>query len=223
MPPKTFLIIGATGAAGIQVIEHALGTKHKVVLYVRNPSKLPSKIAADANVTVLTGNLEDNASFEKAFHDIDAVISLLGPSGPSASPTAPHYSSILRSMQAAGVQRLIFVSTITVSQPEDRFSISASFVLFVGKLAFPKGMKNFMDTHKSVVENGSDLDWTEVRVGMLKNEEKAGEKLNVGYLGGPGYNISILRKHIGEFMVAEAEKKGSESMWRKKSPTIWTS
>lgn len=52
MPSRILLIIGATGATGIQVTEHALHNKQKVVLYVRNPAKLPAHLAADPNVTV---------------------------------------------------------------------------------------------------------------------------------------------------------------------------
>lgn len=51
MSSKIFLIIGATGATGIEVTERALHNKQKVVLYVRNPAKLPAHLAADPNVT----------------------------------------------------------------------------------------------------------------------------------------------------------------------------
>lgn len=52
MSPKTFLILGGTGASGILVTERALHNKHRVVLYVRNPAKLPAHISSNSNVTV---------------------------------------------------------------------------------------------------------------------------------------------------------------------------
>ncbi|KAH6718293.1 hypothetical protein BKA61DRAFT_732603 [Leptodontidium sp. MPI-SDFR-AT-0119] len=223
MSSKIFLIIGATGATGIEVTERALHNKQKVVLYVRNPAKLPAHLAADPNVTVHTGTLDDAPSFQKAFNNVATVISLLGPSATSPGPTSQYYPVILRMMRTSGVKRIVSLSTFAVSQSEDRFALSAALTHAIGKVLFPKGMKNFIDTHQILVEDGTDIDWTEVRVGMLKNNAQPGESLSVGYIGAPKFALNIRRKHIAEFMVAEAEKGVADSQWIKKSPAIWTS
>ena len=45
-----FLIIGATGACGKQVVEKALGSGHEVTVYVRTLSKLPQELATKVKV-----------------------------------------------------------------------------------------------------------------------------------------------------------------------------
>lgn len=172
---------------------------------------------------VHTGTLDDAPSFQKTFNNVDAVISLLGPSATSPGPTSQYYSVILRMMRTSGVKRLVSLSTFAVSQPDDRFALSAALTHAIGKLLFPKGMKNFIDTHQTLVEDGTDIDWTEARVGMLKDNAQPGESLSVGYIGAPKFALNIRRKHIAEFMVGEAEKGIAESQWIKKSPAIWTS
>ena len=172
---------------------------------------------------VHTGTLDDAPSFQKAFNNVDAVISLLGPSATSPGLTSQYYPVILRMMQTSGVKRLVSLSTFAVSQPDDRFALSVVLTHTIGKLLFPKGMKNFIDTHQTLVEDGTSIDWTEARVGMLKDNAQPGESLSVGYIGAPKFALNIRRKHIAEFMVAEAEKGIAESRWIKNSPAIWTS
>ena len=53
---KTILIFGATGKVGRKVVEAALGT-WKVVLYVRNPSKVPEGL--HSQLTIVQGDLTD--------------------------------------------------------------------------------------------------------------------------------------------------------------------
>ena len=55
-PQKTILIFGATGKVGRKVVEAALGT-WKVVLYVRNPSKVPEGL--HSQLTIVKGDLTD--------------------------------------------------------------------------------------------------------------------------------------------------------------------
>lgn len=151
------------------------------------------------------------------------VVSLLGPTPSSPNPTSPYYPIILRLMRASGVNRLVYISTFAISQPEDSFALSAMITRALGRLAFPKGIKNVIDTHEILQNSAADIDRTEVRVGMLKDDEQPGEILTVGNIGDPSFSIFIRRRHIAEFLVGEAERGADQSIWIRRSPGIWTS
>ena len=73
-------IFGATGGTGKQLVEQALAVGYQVVAYVRNPSKLNTR---HENLTIVQGELADQAIIERAVSAADAVISVLGPRGGS--------------------------------------------------------------------------------------------------------------------------------------------
>ena len=60
---KTILIFGATGKVGRKVVEAALGS-WKVVLYVRNPSKVPEGL--HSQLTIVKGDLTDKDGIHNA-------------------------------------------------------------------------------------------------------------------------------------------------------------
>ena len=171
----------------------------------------------------MTGTLDDEPTFQKAFHGVDVVVSLLRPTPSSPNPTSPYYPTILRLMRVSGVSRLVYISTFAISQPEDSFALSATITRTLGKFAFPKGIKNVIDTHQILQNSAADIDWTEVRVGMLKDNAQSGEMLRIGNIGDPSFSIFIRRSHIAEFLVGEAEKGAGQSSWIRRSPGIWTS
>lgn len=94
-------IFGATGETGRQLVEQALATGYQVVAYVRNPSKLSTK---HENLTIVQGELADQAIIERAVSAADAVISVLGPRGGSkGKPITRGMQSIIEAMKKQGV------------------------------------------------------------------------------------------------------------------------
>ncbi len=67
-------IFGATGGAGKQLVEQALAAGNQVVAFVRNPSKLDTR---HERLTIMQGELADQAAIERAVSGADAVISRL--------------------------------------------------------------------------------------------------------------------------------------------------
>lgn len=60
------LLLGGTGLCGIVFTRAALEAGHKLTLYVRNPSKLPSDLSTHPNLTIIPGELDDTSGLQKA-------------------------------------------------------------------------------------------------------------------------------------------------------------
>lgn len=52
MPQKKLLIFGGTGASGVHTVNHALSEGHEVIVYARNPDKLPEETRSNPKLKV---------------------------------------------------------------------------------------------------------------------------------------------------------------------------
>jgi len=91
-------------------------------VYARNPQKLPASLTEDSRVTIVKGDITDEAAIVAALRGVDAVISVLGPvlSQAAGNPTANGYATILRAMVQAGVKRYradVSVPKLTTNPP----------------------------------------------------------------------------------------------------------
>src|SRR3954468_23249681 len=75
--PRRIVVFGASGGIGRQVVEQALSRGDEVTAFVRSPSKLT---LSDPKLTVLAGELSDNAAVDAGVRGASVVISALGPS-----------------------------------------------------------------------------------------------------------------------------------------------
>jgi nucleoside-diphosphate-sugar epimerase len=74
------LLLGGTGICGTIFTRAALEAGHRLTLYVRTPSKLPSDLSSNANVSIIEGELQDAEGLKKAAAcGADIFISLAGP------------------------------------------------------------------------------------------------------------------------------------------------
>jgi NAD dependent epimerase/dehydratase family enzyme len=74
------LLLGGTGICGTIFTHAAIEAGHKLTLYVRTPSKIPSDLSSNANVSVIQGELQDAEGLKKATAcGADIFISLAGP------------------------------------------------------------------------------------------------------------------------------------------------
>jgi putative NADH-flavin reductase len=222
------VILGGTGPSGILLIQEALAANHTVIVYARNPAKLPSHLQAraqqqPADLTIVKGELEDAQQLDSAFTSgggggvVDAVLSALGPTfgNPSGTPIARGYAAVLAAMRRAGVRRLIVLGTTSIKDAKDGRSVI--YAAMVAAVAF--GARS---AYRDIVAVGEairacdDIDWTIVRVPVLKNEEN--RVVKAGYVGddaaGAAYTLS--RLGFAVFVVQELEK----GEWIKKAPLI---
>jgi len=106
------LILGATGATGLQVVAQAVERGHTVTAFVRNLGSLET---FGARITVVRGNPLDPAELAGALSGQEAVLSAFGPRLPISKKDADLLQrfalALTRAMQQAGVRRVVIEST----------------------------------------------------------------------------------------------------------------
>lgn len=116
MTDKRLLVLGATGGTGQQVVAQALRRGFEVTAFVRDAARMSIE---SERLHVQVGDITGReALLASAMNGQDAVISALGvgksfKSGGIIGQAGPR---ILRSMEAAGVRRLIFTSAYGVGE-----------------------------------------------------------------------------------------------------------
>jgi len=204
-------IFGATGGTGKQLVEQALAAGYQVVAYVRNPSKLNIR---HENLTIVQGDLADQAMIERAISGADAVISILGPRGDSKNkPITRGMQNIIEAMKKKGVRRLIISSTLSAKDPNDLPDFKAKALVNLVKLAMHAAYEEIVSVAETVRK--SDLDWTIVRLTTLNNNPKLG-KVRVGYLGKGEVGLRISRADLAEFMLKQVQ----DTKYLRQAPVI---
>lgn len=216
------LILGATGPSGIEIVKEFVNTypDGSAVLYVRNPSKIPSSLSSIPAITVIQGTLTDSEALASAFKSsgqIDAVVSALGPilsNGENIITQA--YRAIIPIMAANHVKRLIALSTISHKDPRDKFTIT-SWLLTTSVWLFMRAQQRDIQEYSPLIVEECDkygIDWTLVRVSMLTATE--GQKPVAGYIGDGKVGLILSRVAAAEFFVKAIEGKE----WVRKAPAI---
>ena len=205
------VIFGATGETGRQLVEQALAAGYQVVAYVRNPSKLNTK---HENLTIVQGELADQAIIERAVSAADAVISVLGPRGGSkGKPITRGMQNIIEAMKKQGVRRLIISSTLSAKDPNDLPDFTAKALVNLVKLTMHAAYEEIVSVAETVRK--SDLDWTIVRLTTLNDNPKSG-KVRVGYLGKGEVGLRISRADLAEFMLKQVQ----DTKYLRQAPVI---
>ncbi|KAF8221775.1 NAD(P)-binding protein [Tricholoma matsutake] len=216
------LIFGATGPVGILLIRQALQKYESctLVLYVRSPEKIPGDLTNNPSVIVIQGQLEDSDKLTKAMEGVEVVLSALGPSvkrgpfHPSDKPLARGYSHIIEVMHQQGVKRLICLGTASIKDPADKFNLAFS-ILVNGVATFARNAYNdVVAIGETVRTEGADLDWTIVRVPVLRESQSS--NVVAGYVGDGKTSTLLGRLGFAVFVIGEIEKRE----WVKKAPLI---
>jgi putative NADH-flavin reductase len=214
------LILGATGAAGVLLIQEALHATHTVVIYARTPEKLSEETRHDPRVTILKGELDDREALSAAIQGVDAVLSALGPSvssgpmHPKGTPLARAYSLIIELMRGHRVRRLVALGTPSITDPNDKFSLRMSIIVKGVATLARTAYEDVVAIGETIRTQGNDLDWTIVRVPILSGADD--KKIVVGYVGDGRTGIWVTRAGFALFVVQEFEN----NEWVKKAPLI---
>jgi putative NADH-flavin reductase len=212
------VILGGTGPCGILLIEEALAAKHVIVVYARNPQKLPAHLNKHPDITIIKGELEVSKALDTALAGADAVLSALGPSfgNPSGTPIARGYSAVLEAMRRQGVKRLIALGTPSIKdEQKDKFSTVYYMMVTAVAWGAHSAYKDIVAVGE-VIRGCEDIDWTIVRVPVLKNDRN--REVRAGYIGddGAGAGYTLARLGFAVFVLQELEK----GEWVKQAPLI---
>ncbi|MBV8213146.1 MAG: SDR family oxidoreductase [Verrucomicrobia bacterium] len=196
------LILGATGATGLQVVTQAVERGHTVTAFVRNTGPLEN---FRERLSVVRGNLLDSADLGRVLAGQEAVLSAFGPRLPISKADADllrRFATALTSgMRQTGVRRVVIESTAFLFKD----AIIPPAHLF-GRLFFPGVVRDAGEMENIIAESG--LDWTLVRPPQLTNKPRTGRyRIRIGHLPPFGFNIS--RADVADFMIKAGENHAS--------------
>jgi putative NADH-flavin reductase len=212
------VILGGTGPTGVLLIEEALATKrHTIVVYARNPHKLPAHLHKHPDLTIAQGTLEDADALDAALTGAHAVLSALGPTfgNPSGTPIARGYGVVIDSMRRKGVKRLIALGTTSIKDEKDRCSVVYSALIAGVAVGAHSAYRDIVAVGE-VIRACDDIEWTIVRVPVLKNE--VNREVRAGYVGDgkAGSTYTLARLGFAVFVLQELEK----GEWIRRAPLI---
>jgi putative NADH-flavin reductase len=193
-------LFGATGEAGVQLIQQALAEGYEVTAFVRNPSKLTVR---HEHLTIAQGELHELANIERAVNGANAVISLLGPrpgEDSKSKPLTQGTQNIIAAMKKFDVRRLVVVSTPSASAPGDLPDLKFKILVSIIRTTMRPVYEEIVNVAQIVQD--SELEWTIFRVSILNNDLKSG-KIRVGYLGKGEVGARLSRADLGGFILDE--------------------
>ena len=191
------LIFGASGGTGRHLVEQALERGHQVTAFVRNPMKLPLQ---HPRLRVVQGDIQRADTIQAAVPGHEAVLSALGTR--SLGPTtllSDAAQQIVRTMEAHGVSRLLWESSLGVGETKGQLGPLYNWLLL------PLFLRHvFADKERQEqVLKSSSLDWTIVQPAALTNGPltgayRAGHQVCAGRLF-----PRISRADVAHFMLEE--------------------
>ena len=198
--PTRILVVGATGGTGRQLIAQALARGYAVTALVRDPSRLQ---VDHPQLTVLQGDVLDEASVEAAMGGQEAVVSALGhkrffyPTRILSRGTR----NILRAMETHQVPRLVCETSLGIGDSAWRMGLYYS--LFTIPLILPFYFWDKTRQERIIAE--SNVEWIIVRPGVLTNAEKRGRFRHGRHVGSFFWTVRIARADVADFMLNQLE------------------
>lgn len=160
-------LFGATGGTGEQILHQALAAGHTVTVLVRDPAKLKQQ---DAHITVITGDVLNQADVNQTVAGADAVLCALGNTSNNPEMVVSRGTqNMITAMQANGVKRLLVISSLGVGDSKNQVPL---YFKVIAATFLRKVMKD-KEAQEQLVR-ASNLDWTIIRPGGLTDGPQTG-------------------------------------------------
>lgn len=183
-------VLGAAGAAGIQLVEQALAAGHQVTALARSAENLT---LTNPNLHVVQGDATDRAVVSHAMKGADAVISVLGARGPVIAEAT---RAVVAAAEQAGPDRIVMLSSFAVAR--ERLKPVSKLVT---RMAMGSQIKD--KTAGEEVLRASGLDWTIVYATLLTNGPKTEPRV-VPETEKVGMSQRISRADVASFLLQAA-------------------
>ena len=196
------VVLGATGATGLEVVRQAIERGHSVTAFARSPDRLG---AFEKHIITKQGDLLDRAQLVQVVEGHDAVISAFGPRLPVSKGDAHLLSRFATALTAA--MELTAVRRVVVESVAFLFKDSiVPPAYLLGRLLFPKIVAD--SAAMEGVFTGSGLDWTMVRPPELTNKPYTGRyRMRESHL--PSFGFKVSRADVADCMIKLVESGSS--------------
>ncbi|KAK3900511.1 hypothetical protein C8A05DRAFT_45659 [Staphylotrichum tortipilum] len=232
MPGSKVLVLGGTGPAGICLVRELVFRKHEVVVYARNPSKLPEELVSNPLVEIIQGEMSTPSPLSTAVSKSHSIISLLGPDinrDNAIDPTtfSTFFSSTLFPlMREHGVRRILAMGTLSIKLPEDRWTLLQSAAILFMRTLHGNLYRVIHHIRDAFEQEGGDLDWTIFRIAQIpggsdeeswRKDREDGEVF-AGMIGEAGWTGTTRRGALAKWLVDELER--GDGRWLRKLPAV---
>ena len=235
----TILVVGASGATGIRLVEELLNRKQNVKVIVRSPEKLPGTIKNHKGLTVISASVLDLSDQEMAdfVAGCDAVASCLGHNltfkGIYGKPRRLVTDATRRLCMAIKANKpeksTKFVLMNTVANRNRDLNESIPFVqkILIGmlRLLLPPQPDNEQAAEylRTIIgQNDKNIEWAAVRPSGLIDEEQTSE---IEVYPSPTRSIlkdgQISRINVGHFMADLITNNDIWNKWKGQMPVIY--
>jgi putative NADH-flavin reductase len=199
LDPLKLIILGATGATGLEVVRIAVERGHSVTAFVRSPERLASCMN---RIEVKKGDLLDTSQLAQVLDNHDAVISAFGPRLPISKSDAhllEQFATALKSAMEQTSTRRVVVESVAFLFKDS--IIPPTYLL--GRLLFPGVVADSAAMERIFEE--SSLDWTMVRPPELTNGPYTAKyRVREGHL--PAFGFKISRANVADYMIKAVER-----------------
>jgi putative NADH-flavin reductase len=197
-----FVVLGATGGTGLEIVRQAIEQGHSVTAFVRSPELLKP---FGNRIAIKQGDLLNSAELAKAINGHDAILSGFGPRVPISKTDANllqnFATALTTAMHHANVRRAVIVSTAFLFKD----SIVPPTYLF-GRLLFPGVVIDATAMEQIVMQSG--VDWTIIRPPQLTDKPFTGKyRIRIGHL--PGFGFKISRADVAHSFIKTVEDPAS--------------
>jgi nucleoside-diphosphate-sugar epimerase len=238
--PKTFLVVGATGATGRLLVEQLLLQGHYVKAIVRSLNRLPDQLKGQDNLTLIEASLLNLSDEKIAVHakGCDGIASCLGHNiswkGIYGHPRRLVTEATRRLCLAAKANdpdvpvRFVLMNT-TGNRNRDLdepISLIQRFVIFLLRIFLPPHVDNEQAAEHLRTRIGQDdpsVEWVAVRPDGLVDEDTV-----TPYTNHPSPTRSAIfdagtvsRINVAHFMAALLTKDELWATWRGRMPVIY--
>ncbi|KAL2813012.1 NAD(P)-binding protein [Aspergillus granulosus] len=206
---KSILVFGASSPTGQLIVEEALRNSWKVKIYGR---RTLAQHASNPAITISEGTLDDIAKLRQIIRGTTVIVSVLGPSGTRVknTPFPTFYRRVFELMREENVNRILALSTFSVSHPSDRFSFVNTLLVGMLWLFGNSAWRNLIAVAQAFDAHAEGLEWTLFRVGFLKNDGPG--KVVQGFVGDGKLGIGVNRVDVARWVVEQARMHKAENV-----------
>ena len=233
------LVVGASGATGIRLVEELLNREQYVKVIVRSPEKLPDKIKNHDRLSVISASVLELSDEEMQQHvaSCNAVASCLGHNltfkGIYGKPrrlvteATKRLCTAIKANKSEASTKYVLMNTVANRNPDLNESISFAQRCIIGLLRLllpphPDNEKAAEYLRTVIGQKNNAIEWAAVRPSSLIDEESASE-IEV-YLS-PMRSIlkdgQISRINVGHFMADLITNNDIWNKWKGQMPVIY--
>ncbi|MFC2096377.1 NAD(P)-dependent oxidoreductase [Bacteroidota bacterium] len=235
----TILVVGASGATGIRLVEELLNREQYVKVIVRSPEKLPDKIKNHDRLSAISASVLELSDEEMKQHvkACNAVASCLGHNmtfkGLFGKPrrlvteTTRRLCMAIKANKSEASTKYVLLNTVANRNSDLNESISIVQRCLIGLLRLllpphPDNEKAAEYLRTVIGQNDNAIEWTAVRPSALIDEESA-SKIEV--YQSPMRSIledgQISRINVGHFMADLITNNDIWNKWKGQMPVIY--